>query len=223
MLTENFVELMYLRLNRHLSTSDYIAWANTQLEQGCDLPEIAEMASFAFEREPDAQAVEHYFLLCVKQLGLSVPEDDYQSTRDYWSQTCDQMLDGGLTLDEGIAKLQDIDDDQNYYLMQPWWDLSNYYIALNGQDDRWQIVAEDIARLGQDAYTRMLVRQFAALCRLDQSTLPKRFPDVWHCIACGADHHHATDTAQRAAHCPACGAPDTLKNMRYLENRQHML
>lgn len=164
-MTGNFVALMYRRLNRQLSAGDYIAWANAELARGCELPEIAEMASFALERDADAREVERYFLQCVQLLGIHMPEDAYQATRDYWAQTCDRMLDGSLGLDEGIALLYDIDDDQGYDLMQPWIDLSHHDGAVHWHDKQQQIVATDIARHGHDAYTWMLVRQFAAVCR----------------------------------------------------------
>ncbi|MGK5023608.1 hypothetical protein [Janthinobacterium sp. RB2R34] len=223
MRSDTFVELMYRRLHGELQTADYIGWADALLEQGCMLPEIAEMASFAFEQAPDAREVERYFLLCAQQLGLRVPQDEYQATRDHWAQTCEQILDGRVGLDDGVARLHAIDNDCGYHLMLPWNDLSDYDGAVHWHDQRRQIAAEDINRLGREAYVRLLTRQFAALCRLPQAALPACFPDVWHCIACGHEHHRATDTAQRAAPCPGCGAPDTLKNMRYLENRQYML
>lgn len=222
-MTGNIVALMYLRLNRQLSAGDYIAWANAELARGCELPEIAEMASFALERDPDAREVERYFLQCVQLLGIHMPEDAYQATRDYWAQTCDRMLDGSLGLDEGIALLYDIDDDQGYDLMQPWIDLSHHDGAVHWHDKQQQIVATDIARHGHDAYTWMLVRQFAALCRLPEAALPQRFPCVWHCVACGADGGESTGTPQRTARCPACGGAGSLKNMRYLDNRQALL
>lgn len=223
----NFSEIMYWRLNRRANVGDYIAWANHLLEQGCDLPEIAEMASFAFEREPDAKEVERYFLRCVQLLGLSMSDDVFQATIDYWRDTCERMLAGTLALDEGIALLHEIDNDYEYYLMMPWVDLARHYTEKHLQTGTYQIATNDIERHGEDNFTWMLVRQFTAICQQARPGLPmglpEKFPVIWHCLACNISSADDTWTTQRTAPCRACGSGDSLKNMRYYANREAYL
>jgi hypothetical protein len=219
----HFSEIMYRRLNRDMNVSDYIAWANHLLEQGCDLPEIAEMASFAFESEPDAKEVERYFLRCVQLLGFSMSDDVFQATIDYWGDTCERMLDGRLALDEGIALLHEIDNDYEYYLMMPWVDLARYHTEKHRQTGQCQFAADDIASYGEEPFAWMLVRQFLTLCQQGSQSFPTKFPVIWYCLACNCSSNEDTWTTQRTAPCRACGSADSLKNMQYYVNREAYL
>lgn len=219
----DIVDMLYRRLNGHLSTSDYIAWANAVLKEGCEIAEIAEMASFVYEQEPDAQEVERYFLRCMDLLGFEVSGDAFQATLDYWIATCERMLAGTLTRADGIALLHEIDNDHEYCLMQPWVDLSHFYRERHRQTEQFQPAADEIAAHGEEVYEWLLVRQFAALCRLANKSLAEKFPIVWQCLSCAHCSGEDTQTVRRTASCPACGDADSLKNMRYYANREAYL
>lgn len=79
-----FSQLAFLRLDDpSLKASTYIDWAEQLLNDGCNAPSIAELASCSWEASPDPQQIERIFQACLVELDLKLPSDWYQALLSY--------------------------------------------------------------------------------------------------------------------------------------------
>ncbi|HJV02077.1 MAG TPA: hypothetical protein VJ752_16175 [Burkholderiaceae bacterium] len=209
----DFIELVFKRLDRRLTTNDYIDWADGLLVAGSDASSIAELASCSWEPNPDAELVERLFRSCVSELGLTIPPTWEDAFSAYVVDICNRVLKEEILPHDCLSKMIEFaEDDENSFIFLIWADLAK---DLSKMPD--EIVFNDVLDLKDASESiRQTASQFLKLYAMD---LPARFPWVWKCKECGEVSNDDTYTGVLARTCPACKSAFALKNMRFFRNR----
>lgn len=210
----DFFELAYRRINNQLETRDYIDWADELLMIGSNSFSIAELASYTWEKDPDAREVEFLFHSCVTECGFSLPSNWEEAFFAYLMAICNSVIGGTLAPHDCLYALLTLsDDNDDPYICWVWIDL-----ARDISRHMEYIVFNDALNLeNSDESIRKTAYQFIALCKMD---LPAKFPLVWCCKDCGEVSSDTTYTETNARPCPACKSIFSLKNMRFFKNRE---
>lgn len=209
----DFNELAFKRLDRRLTTNDYIDWADGLLVAGSDAPSIAELASCSWEPNPDAEMVERIFLTCVSELGLTIPATWEDAFSAYVVDICHRVLQDEIQPHNCLSKMIEFaEDDENSFIFSMWGDLAKDLSNAPGE-----FIFNDVLDLKDASESiRQMASQFLELYARE---LPARFPLVWQCKECGEVRNDETYTDELARTCPACKSAFALKNMRFFRNR----
>jgi len=211
--------LAFLRLDSPLlKSSVYIEWAEQLLNEGCNAPSVAELASCAWEASPDSQQIERIFQSCIVELGLELPSDWYQALLSCVCSICKKAIDGTLDSLECLTEMLTIADDNNEpYMLWIWIDLAND-LSQNARDEHTNIVFN--TPLNLDSPNECILRtasQFITLCSM---SLPEKFPWVWICQECETISDETTFTTTMARSCTSCASMSSVKNMRFYQIRE---
>jgi len=215
---EDFFDFAYRRARGLATTQDHIDWADALLVAGCNVPSIAELASYVYERDPDRGQVELAFLECVTALGLTLVADSDEAFDKFIAMislpVCEQILTGEISPEAGMSRLLEFLEDNNEPLiLWMWLDLAN---DLGPFQDDYVTYNAGLDLTDYDACVRATAAQYIALSKLN---LPERFPWVWQCHQCGFVSEDNTFTPESARLCPGCLGPLALRNMRFFTNR----
>lgn len=210
----DFIELAYKRLDRRLATNDYIDWADGLLVAGSEASSIAELASFYWDPNPDAELVERIFCSCVSELRLTIPSTWEDAFSAYVVDICNRVLQHEIQPLDCLSKMiKFAEDDENSFIFLVWTDLGK---DLSNTPD--EIIFNDVLDLKNASESiRKTASQFLALYSME---LPARFPCVWKCAECGEVSDDETYTDELARTCPACKSAFALKNLRFFRNRR---
>ena len=214
----DFVEVVYRRLEeRWIKTHDYVDWAAQLLDEGCEAPSVAELASCSLEAHPDAQQVERLFQSCMLELGLTLPLNWYDALLAYTSNMCKKILLGTLQPWVGVQEMLALSDDNNEpYILRIWIDLARDISDGNAKDSD-HILFNNALRLDNpDECIRRTALQYVALCAIP---LAHKFPLIWWCQKCEAVSDENTFTETKTHTCAKCGSASSMKNMRFFEHR----
>jgi hypothetical protein len=220
--TMEFSQLAFLRLDYPpLKSSVYIGWAEQMLNDGCNAPSVAELASCAWDASPDPQQIERIFQSCVVELDLELPSDWYQALLSYACSICTKAIVGTLDSSECLSDMLTLADDHNEpYMLWIWIDLANDFSPYT-RDGRTNIVFNTPLKL--DNPNECILRtatQFIALCSM---SLPEKFPLVWMCQECESISDESTFTTSVAHNCTSCASASSMKNMRFYQNREYFI
>lgn len=219
---EDFFDFAYRRARGLATTRDHIDWADALLVAGCNVPSIAELASYVYERDPERSEVESAFLECVAELGLTLVADSDEAFEKFIAvisiRVCEQILTNEITPKAGMRRLLEFleDNDDEPLILWMWLDLEN---DLGPFRDNYVTCNEGLDLTDYDACVRATAAQYIALSKLN---LPERFPWVWQCHQCGFVSEESTFTAESARLCPGCQGPLALRNMRFFTNRDQL-
>lgn len=217
----DFIELAYKRLDDQIKVHDYIDWAEHLLNGGSDVSSIAQLATCAWDAEPDAKQVERLFQTSIVELGLTLPADWQSALMGYASSLSRQMLLGTLVPCDLERKMLTLADDNNDpYILWIWIDLSRdlYDGHVSGREDIQFNGALDLS--DSDHCIRRTAEQFVVLCSM---TLEEQFPLIWLCHACGAVRNETTFIDTKTIMCPQCCRDGSMKNMRFFEHREEFV
>lgn len=209
----DFIELAFKRLDRRLTTNDYIVWADGLLVAGSEASSIAELASWSWEPNPDAEMIERIFRSCVSELGLIIPPTWEDAFSAYVVDICNRVLQDEMQPHDCLSKMIEFaEDDENPFVFSVWGDLAKDLLNAPGE-----IIFNDVLDLDDASESiRKTASQFLELYARD---LPARFPFVWQCKECGEVCNDETYTDELSRTCPSCKSAFALKNMRFFRNR----
>jgi hypothetical protein len=211
-------KLFYTPENR---VYDCIAWAEHLLGNGCDFLCVAELASCGLESVPDESEVERLFDNCLAELNLKLPDNWNQALIEHLVSKCEQFLSSDLEplrfLTDILLLSNELDDPEILWI---WIDLAG---DISFKCDSLIVCVEPTTfnnRLDlkdADKCIRQTALQFLSLCSIE---LPPLFPLVWWCQNCGAISEEPITNEVFQCDCLSSSSAQSMKNMRYFENRE---
>lgn len=161
-------------------SKDYTNWAESLLYENIESENVAILASMGYERDPDSEEVETYFLKSLKDLSLTLPNEKEGLMR-YAKYLCEQIVSGDLEPEEGIGILD------SFYLKSDYEAIYSIWYELT--EDIWMVSNRDrcIFNTGLTAenkkeYIKGVATQFIELL---EKNLPDRFFSLCACPKCG--------------------------------------
>ncbi len=159
---------------------DYIAWAESLLYEAIESENVAILASFGFERNPDSEEVESYFQRSLTDIGLSLPPDK-DALSIYAKALCEQIVSGNLEAEVGADILAGFYSRSYYEHIYSIWDEL--------RDDLWSvqnrygcIFNTGLTKENSGNYIKNVASQFIVLLEAD---LPEDFFHLSACPECG--------------------------------------
>ncbi len=106
------------------SAEDFFDWAVDMLEQNYDSRHLRILAGMD-RKSTSAFEAEEYFLNCIKELNLSVP-DSHKAILAYACEAAQEIVDGKISARQGVRKMYqfwiDTDFDQDFVI---WLELDD--------------------------------------------------------------------------------------------------
>lgn len=159
---------------------DYTNWAESMLYENVGSENLAILASMGYERDPDSEEIEMYFLKSIKDLNLSLPEDQTE-LRNYAEDLCKLILSDELEPEEGVSILERLYSKSDYEPLYSIWD--------NLGEDLWVlddcgscIFNSGLNTENKKEFIKNVAAQFITLL---STNLPDQFFTLCACPACG--------------------------------------
>jgi len=161
-------------------SKDYIEWAESLLYEDVDSENVAILASMGYERDPDSEEIEKYFLKSIKDLGLTLPGEK-EGLKIYAKALCEQIVSGNLEPEKGVSILETFYSRSDYEAIYSIWDeLSEDLWKVNDRDGC--IFNTGLSIENKSEYIKGVAAQFIELL---VTKLPDRFFHLCACSACG--------------------------------------
>ncbi len=160
-------------------SKDYTEWAESLLYEDIESENVAILASMGYERDPDSEEVEKYFLESLKDLGLTLPKEK-EGLKIYAKALCEEIVSGDIEPVEGVGILKSFYSKSDYEAIYSIWDeLSEDLWMVN--DRGGCIFNTGLSKENKNEYIMAVAAQFIELLKID---LPKRFFYLCACPEC---------------------------------------
>ncbi|WP_444922918.1 hypothetical protein ACJJH9_12095 [Microbulbifer sp. DLAB2-AF] len=161
-------------------SKDYTEWAESLLYEGIESENVAILASMGYERDPDSEEIERYFLKSLKDLGLTLPNEK-EGLKIYAKVLCEQVISGDLEPEKGTRILESFYSKSDYEAIYSIWDeLSEDLWMVNNRDGC--IFNTGLSAENKNEYIKGVAAQFIELL---EEKLPDRFFYLCACPECG--------------------------------------
>ena len=161
-------------------TKDYTEWAESLLYEDIESENVAILASMGYERDPDSEEVETYFLKSLKDLALTLPNEK-EGLKIYAKALCEQIVSGDSEPEEGVGILESSYSKSDYEAIYSIWDeLSEDLWMVNDRDGC--IFNTGLSAENKNEYIKGVAAQFIELL---ETNLPDRFFYLCACPECG--------------------------------------
>jgi len=161
-------------------SKDYTDWAESLLYKDVDSENVAVLAGLGYERDPDSEDIESYFLKSLSDLGLDLPSDE-EALKVYAKAICEQIVASELDSEKGVSILETFFSSSDYEAIYSIWsDLSEDLWMVNDLDG--SIFNTGLTIENKDDYIKQVASQFIMLL---ESELPDRFFHLSACPECG--------------------------------------
>ncbi len=161
-------------------SKDYTDWAESLLYEDVESENVAILASMGYERDPDSEEIEAYFLKSLKDLGLSLP-DEKKGLKIYANALCEKIVSGDLEPEKGVNILESFYSKSDYEAVYSIWnELSEDLWMINDSDGC--IFNTGLSAENKSEYVKAVAAQFIELL---ETNLPDRFFYLCACSECG--------------------------------------
>lgn len=159
---------------------DFSDWAESLLHQGCELENVAILASLGVSNDTDLDEAEYYFSQCINDLNLCVPNQQdaiWTYSQELAKAVAAKTLKPSVGL--GVLKSFWIATDYTQPLYSLWYDLAVDVYSLNNQDAYlWN------AELYNEDMNEFIIKTAQQFLDLAQQELPENFFDLIACFDC---------------------------------------
>ncbi|CAG1770811.1 hypothetical protein BAC3_01341 [uncultured bacterium] len=160
---------------------DFSDWAESLLMDGCELDNVAILASLGVSNDTDLEEVERYFSRCITDLKLVVPNQQ-TAIWNYAQELAKAIVANTLKPSTGLGLLKSfwIATDYTQPLYSLWYDLAVDVYSLNNDDVYlWN------AELQHEDTNEFIIKMAQQFLDLSQYDTPEHFFDLTACFDCG--------------------------------------
>jgi len=179
---ESTIELTVKRISEGLVASDYTEWATQGLLLGFDGINIKILAGL--EAESSIFEAEEYFKKALKEIKITLPENDNSLILDYAKIIAQKVIDNKIEPEKGLkqlSKLYSVSDYSIVYL----FDFSDLDEAIDMQiygDQNYKYLCPELVKMD---CKDVIIEECKLFLLFQKNNLPRDIYEMVYCNACG--------------------------------------